>query len=474
MLWLKEQNMKLIDNVGLSHLIEKLKALIGLKADKTYVDNKVKTDVPTGAKFTDTVYTHPASHPASMITGLPNSLPADGGNADTVGGFTVGTNVPANAKFTDTQTTVNGKTGVISKNDIVALGIPASDTNTTYSEITTAEIDTGTASTLRTITGRRIKYILDKVQGWIGGLTKSDVGLGNVDNTSDLNKPVSTATQTALDGKVDNSRVLTDVPVNAKFTDTIYAHPANHPASIITESTTKKFVSDTEKANWNNKWDYNESTIKAVKVNSATTAKHLIGDDTRNDNSPPSAYMSGGARYEGRAGWQTEFKYIATIGAHPFLTGTYCYLETKTPWSDSSGGYPIQIAYGAGRPCWRVGINNTTWGAWQGLADGGNATTVNGKTVGISVPSNAKFTDTIYTHPGSGTNPHGTTKGDIGLGSVLNYGVATQAESETGTSNAKYMTPLRTKQAINKFKPKIVTSPTEPSLETGDQWHREI
>ena len=25
------------------------------KADKTYVDNKVKTDVPTGAKFTDTV-----------------------------------------------------------------------------------------------------------------------------------------------------------------------------------------------------------------------------------------------------------------------------------------------------------------------------------------------------------------------------------------------------------------------------------
>ena len=25
------------------------------KADKTYVDNKVKTDVPTGAKFTDTI-----------------------------------------------------------------------------------------------------------------------------------------------------------------------------------------------------------------------------------------------------------------------------------------------------------------------------------------------------------------------------------------------------------------------------------
>lgn len=33
--------------------------------------------------------------------------------------------------------------------------------------------------------------------------TKAEVGLGNVDNTSDLNKPISTATQTALDGKVD-------------------------------------------------------------------------------------------------------------------------------------------------------------------------------------------------------------------------------------------------------------------------------
>jgi len=35
----------------------------------------------------------------------------------------------------------------------------------------------------------------------VNGLTKSTVGLGNVDNTSDLNKPVSTATQTALNLK---------------------------------------------------------------------------------------------------------------------------------------------------------------------------------------------------------------------------------------------------------------------------------
>ncbi len=34
-------------------------------------------------------------------------------------------------------------------------------------------------------------------------VTKAQVGLGNVDNTSDVNKPISTATQTALDNKVN-------------------------------------------------------------------------------------------------------------------------------------------------------------------------------------------------------------------------------------------------------------------------------
>lgn len=42
------------------------------------------------------------NHTTSQITDFPTSLPANGGNANTVGGFTVGVNVPANAKFTDT------------------------------------------------------------------------------------------------------------------------------------------------------------------------------------------------------------------------------------------------------------------------------------------------------------------------------------------------------------------------------------
>lgn len=35
-----------------------------------------------------------------------------------------------------------------------------------------------------------------------GAVTKSEVGLGNVDNTADTNKPISAATQTALDARI--------------------------------------------------------------------------------------------------------------------------------------------------------------------------------------------------------------------------------------------------------------------------------
>lgn len=43
------------------------------------------------------------------------------------------------------------------------------------------------------------------------GLTKNDVGLGNVDNTSDANKPVSTAMQSALDTKQPLDSDLTEI-----------------------------------------------------------------------------------------------------------------------------------------------------------------------------------------------------------------------------------------------------------------------
>lgn len=62
-------------------------------------------------------------------------------------------------------------------------------------------------------------------------LVKGDVGLGNVDNTSDVNKPVSTAQQTALDAKLDDSQLDTDVTL-----------AANSDAKIATQKATKSYV----------------------------------------------------------------------------------------------------------------------------------------------------------------------------------------------------------------------------------------
>ena len=57
--------------------------------------------------------------------------------------------------------------------------------------------------------------------GTVGGITKSMIGLGNADNTSDVNKPISTATQTALALKEDASNksvsITTDASSDIKY-----------------------------------------------------------------------------------------------------------------------------------------------------------------------------------------------------------------------------------------------------------------
>ena len=56
--------------------------------------------------------------------------------------------------------------------------------------------------------------------GTVSGVSKSHVGLGSVDNTSDVNKPVSAATQTALDLKAPIA--------NPTFTGTVQGVSKSH------------------------------------------------------------------------------------------------------------------------------------------------------------------------------------------------------------------------------------------------------
>lgn len=52
-------------------------------------------------------------------------------------------------------------------------------------------------------------------------------------------------------------------------------------------------------------------------------------------------------------------------------------------------------------------------------------------------------------HLSNKNNPHETTKIHVGLGDVENFGIATMADAQDGTSNEVYMTPLRTQQQID-------------------------
>ena len=53
--------------------------------------------------------------------------------------------------------------------------------------------------------------------GTVDGITKTMVGLGNVDNTSDNDKPISALTQTALNAKADSSTTYTKGEVDTEL-----------------------------------------------------------------------------------------------------------------------------------------------------------------------------------------------------------------------------------------------------------------
>jgi hypothetical protein len=84
--------------------------------------------------------------------------------------------------------------------------------------------------------------------------TKSQVGLGNVDNTSDAAKPVSTATQTALDLKVDKNTPITGATKTKITYDSkgLVTGGADATTADIAEAADKNYVTDADLATLGN------------------------------------------------------------------------------------------------------------------------------------------------------------------------------------------------------------------------------
>ena len=104
------------------------------------------------------------------------------------------------------NSTISGK-ALGTNLDALTIGTGLSGTSYNGSSAVTVAID----STVATLTGEQT--LTNKTITTPLGLVKGDVGLGNVDNTTDANKPISTATQTALDLKAPlASPALTGTP----------------------------------------------------------------------------------------------------------------------------------------------------------------------------------------------------------------------------------------------------------------------
>lgn len=238
-------------------VVDAINAAIGNKVDKVTGKSLSTNDYTTAEKTklagiasNANNYVHPSNHPATIIT------------EDVTHRF-----------VTDTEkSTWNGKAGsavatalangLMSKEDKTKLdGVSANANNYVHPE---TDGNKHVPPTSTTNSGKAL------IAGTTAGafswqaLTKSMVGLNNVDNTSDLSKPISSAVQSALDGKAANSVVTTSRPGLMASEDknkldgisagaNNYVHPASHSANMITQDATHRFITDAEKSAWNGK-----------------------------------------------------------------------------------------------------------------------------------------------------------------------------------------------------------------------------
>lgn len=166
------------------------------------------TQNSTDAELRDRT-THTGSQAQSTVTGLVTAL---AGKADLVGGLIPTSQLPPLA--------VNEVFTVASQAAMLALVAQRGDMAIRTDNGLTYVLASDSPGTLADWKQIASAGSVVSVAGKTGVvlLVKADVGLGNVDNTSDLNKPISTAVQAALDAKqsatgpVSSTRLFDAIP----------------------------------------------------------------------------------------------------------------------------------------------------------------------------------------------------------------------------------------------------------------------
>ena len=156
-------------------------------AELAYVDgvtSSIQTQIDAKAPIDSPVFTTAVGLPAQTTIGSVG--PTEIGYLD---GVTSSVQVQIDAKAPSVAPTFTG-----------AVTLPATTSIGTISNVEIAALE-GISSNVQNQLDAKAPLASPVFTGTVGGITKGMVGLSNVDDTTDLLKPISTATQTALDLK---------------------------------------------------------------------------------------------------------------------------------------------------------------------------------------------------------------------------------------------------------------------------------
>jgi hypothetical protein len=166
---------------------------------------------------------------SSEVTNRNTAIATEASSRDTAIGTAVSTHNAVTAAHGATGAIVGTTNAQTLTNKTLTSPVINTPTGITKSDVGLANVDNTTDSAKPVSTATQTALDLKApiasptFTGTVSGITKSMVGLGNVDNTADSAKPVSTATQTALDAKLASATAATTyAPIaSPTFTGTV-------------------------------------------------------------------------------------------------------------------------------------------------------------------------------------------------------------------------------------------------------------
>ena len=215
--------------------------LTGIPAAPTAAANTNTTQIATTAFVTGAVTDLIGGAPGALNT-LNELAEAIGDDASYAAGITtaLGLKAPlASPTFTGTVTVPTPVSNTDASTKVYVDSTASTTASAAATALTNHEADTtnihGIADTSILVTTTGTQTLTNKTITTPAGLVKGDVGLGNVDNTADTAKPVSTAQQTALDLKANlASPTFTGTPTLPTGTIAVTQTAANNSTAVAT------------------------------------------------------------------------------------------------------------------------------------------------------------------------------------------------------------------------------------------------